>query len=655
MTAARSPYSRADDGGAGCGSGLRDARKFEAEPRGQCVPRQSLGTRRVCRLVAGCALLLTASTLLAGGSNSLMDISSDGALLAAANRDNGSVSIVDLEAGKTLREIAVGKKPEGVSFLGKTHLLAATVYGDDKIVLLDADRGMITHTVAVFDEPYGVVAARDGSRAFATLEYPGQVVEIDTSKGIVSRTFEAGAFPRGLALSADESRLFVTEYYTGSVLAIDLGSGTIVDRWQGTSSENLARQLAVHPTRPKAYVPHIRSRVTINRGEGSVVPFVSVLDLDAREGRRRKPLPMDSFVSVFVVANPWEVALSPDGSQLCAVFAGTNDMYVCSIVDDDYRELAFRKVVNLGNNPRAVRFAPDGRTFYVYNTLDFDVAAYDASTLKKERTIRVCENPLGDEILRGKILFYSALEPMVGRRWISCASCHPDGDGDARTWQNPEGLRNTTALHGMAWTHPIHWSADRDEVQDFEHTIRSPLMQGRGLIKGSVHPALKEANKGRSADLDALAAYSNSHKFPLSPHGKEGLSESARRGREIFFAKETNCAECHSGPFYTDSTPSRPFKLHDVETGADDPSETMGPQYDTPTLLGLYRTAPYLHHGKARTLHEVLLDCNRQDRHGSTSHLKKEQIDDLVEFLKSLPYEDPELAAEAAGLVKVDR
>jgi cytochrome c peroxidase len=288
------------------------------------------------------------------------------------------------------------------------------------------------------------------------------------------------------------------------------------------------------------------------------------------------------------------------------------------------------------------------------NSLDFQVAAFDASTLKLKENIKVCENPLGNEILRGKILFYSALEPMVGRRWISCSSCHPDGDGDGRTWQNPEGLRNTTALFGMAWTHPIHWSADRDEVQDFEHTVRSNLMQGRGLIRGQVQPALDAPNKGLSRDLDALAVYSNSHKFTLSPHAKVGLSDSAKRGKELFFSKETGCATCHSGPFYSDSTPSRPFKLHDVGTGGDDPSEKMGPQYDTPTLLGAYRTPPYLHHGKARTLEEVLTTYNREDRHGKTSHLQADQIADLVEFLKALPYEDPEAAGKAAGLVKIE-
>jgi len=610
---------------------------------------------RIGFLIVAVVLAVRSSALLAGNSNSLIDISADGALLAAANRDNGTVSIVDLASGKVLHEVTVGKKPEGVTFLGASHAVAATVYADDQVVILDADAGTIRKTIPVFDEPYGIVATRDGSKAYVTLEYPGQVVEIDTAAGTVMRTFAAGSFSRGIALGPDEARLYVTEYFTGAVLALDVATGKIVDRWQGTGSENLARQIALHPGRPKAYVPHIRSRVNVNRGEGSVVPFVSVVDLAPGEGKRRKPMPMDSFTSIFVVANPWEVAVSPDGTLMCAVFAGTNDMYVCAVIDDDYRELAFRKVVNLGNNPRSVKFRPDGKSFFVYNTLDFEVAEYDASTLKKSRAIRVCENPLGDEVLRGKILFYTALEPMVGRRWISCSSCHPDGDGDGRTWQNPEGLRNTTALFGMAWTHPIHWSADRDEVQDFEHTVRSPLMQGRGLIRGKVNPALESPNKGLSRDLDALAAYSNAHKFTLSPHARGGLNESARRGKELFFAKETGCAECHSGPYYTDSTPQSPFKLHDVGTGEDDPSEKMGSKYDTPTLLGVYRTPPYLHHGKALTLEEVLTSCNRGDRHGKTSQLTPAQIADLVEFLKALPYEDPEPAAKDAGLVRIER
>ncbi len=175
-------------------------------------------------------------------------------------------------------------------------------------------------------------------------------------------------------------------------------------------------------------------------------------------------------------------------------------------------------------------------------------------------------------------------------------------------------------------------------------------MQGRGLFQGALRPKrgyekaeLEEKLSGRSKDLDALAIYCNSFDFPLSPHipapGK--LSAAAERGKGLFFHKDAGCAVCHSGPYFTDSSLQKPFKLHDVGTGSDDPSEKMGPRYDTPTLLGIYRTAPYLHHGKAKTLHDVLTVGNKNDKHGKTSHLSKDQIDDLVEFLRSLPYEPP--------------
>jgi hypothetical protein len=62
-----------------------------------------------------------------------------------------------------------------------------------------------------------------------------------------------------------------------------------------------------------------------------------------------------------------------------------------------------------------------------------------------------------------------------------------------------------------------------------------------------------------------------------------------------------------------------------------------------------------LHHGRAKTLREVLTTENKDDRHGKTSQLSATQIDDLVEFLKALPYEDPTPAAKSAGLVKVER
>ncbi len=619
------------------------------------LPVAALWRQAALAVVGAAASACLVSPAVAGSSNSLMDISRDGELLACANRDSGTVTIANLDDHAKRNEVTVGAKPEGVSFIGTTHEVAVAVYGEDKIVYVDADAGKPTGQTEVFDEPYGIVCNERGDRLYVTLDYPGRIVEIDVETREVARQFEVGNFIRGIALSPDGRRAFVAEFYTTIVKAVDLATGRITDEWHGVRTDNLVRQIVAHPRRPKAYFAHIRSRATMSHGEGSIFPYVSVVDTDPGEGRRRKRIPMDSFLGNRVTANPWEVAVSSDGRQFYVVFSGTDDMFACDVVDDDYREIALRGQLRLGHNPRAVRVAPDGKTFYVYNAMDFSVAAYDAQRLTLLATIPVCENPLSEEVRQGKILFHAALQPMVGRRWISCSSCHPDGESDGRTWQKTEGQRDTPSLFGLAWTHPVLWSANRDEVQDWEHTIRSSLMQGRGLLRSDVQPVLGQPNKGRSADLDALAAYTNSHRFTLSPHAKGGLSETAKRGRDVFFSAKTGCSRCHEGPFFTDSRPRPTERIvrHNVGTGDVDPTETMGPAYDTPTLLGVYRTAPYFHHGKGETLEEVFSVYNPADRHGRTSHLTETQISDLVAFLKSLPYEDPESLATKAGLTKV--
>ena len=38
---------------------------------------------------------------------------------------------------------------------------------------------------------------------------------------------------------------------------------------------------------------------------------------------------------------------------------------------------------------------------------------------------------------------------------------------------------------------------------------------------------------------------------------------------------------------------------------------------------------------------DVVTTQNKDDKHGKTSQLAKSEIDDLVEFLKALPYETP--------------
>lgn len=616
---------------------------------------QALIWLAVCMMLSATKTYATETPVVTGAqSNSLLAVHPSGNLIACANRDSGSVSIVEWPAMKKRAEVKVGLHPECVAWIPGTSLVACSVYGEDRIDVIDADSLKIVHRIDVFDEPYGIVGSSDGKYLYATLEYPGEVVRISTSSWKVDAVWKAGAMPRGIAVSRDNQSLYVTEYLTARLQQISTVDGQIVKSFEPAATDNLCRQITLSPDGSKAYITHIRSRITAAHGNGSIFPYVTVVPLIGEKAGERTRVPMDSLQGARVTANPTEVDISPDGSLLFVIFGGTNDMFICRILDD-YKELDYRTSVRLGSNPRAVRVTPDGSTALVYNSLDFELVAVRTEDGKVTGRCQVTDNPLSDEILLGKKLFYTALQPMSSRNWISCSSCHPDGDSDGRTWQNPEGLRATQPLAGLSWTHPVHWSADRDEVQDFEHTVRGKLMQGQGLLQNQLPDALGSPISGQSRMLDALAAYTNSHKFTISPHAKNGLSEAAKRGQQLFLSDRTKCATCHTGPWYTDSQPREATEIvrHDVGTGRDDPSELMSPAYDTPTLLGIYRSAPYLHHGKAATLRDVLTTANQSDQHGVTSGLSETEIDDLVEFLKALPFEDPEPAAFAAGLKQV--
>lgn len=575
----------------------------------------------------------------AAESSSLLTISSDGQSVACTNRDSGTVTSLSLPGLEKLWETDVGQHPEGVTYVGDSKQLACCVYSSDNIQILDPD-GTIAHTIPVFDEPYGIVSDQAGRYLYVTLEYPGRIVRIDCQRWAIDQEWQVGKMLRGIALSNDEESLFVTEFLTAELLEVSTRTGSVVRELAGAATENLARQVALHPHRPKAYVPHIRSRTSAAHGNGSIFPYVSVATLSGEENGRRSRIPMDTFRGTRVVANPWEVAIAPDGRKLYVVFSATNDLYVANIEDDDYQELSYAGTLRLGNNPRAVLVTSDNQRLLVYNALDFEIVSYSLPDLKEVNRTQVTKRPYSEEHHLGKKLFYTANQPMSGRQWIACSSCHIDGAADGRTWQQPEGLRQTQPLAFLAKTHPLHWSSDRDEVQDFEHTIRGQLMQGRGLLRGNLPDALGKEISGRSVLLDALATYTNSHEVALSPHAKSGLSESAKRGQQLFHSEAVGCSQCHDGTYYCDTvTGQKPYQLHDVGTGRDDSSELMGTKYDTPTLLGVYRSAPYLHDGSAATLTDVLTTSNPEDLHGKTQHLTNQEVTDIVEFLKALPFE----------------
>src|SRR5579884_764637 len=166
-------------------------------------------TPRRTACLAVLLLPLLSTPAFAGRSNSLLDVSPDGTRLLVANPDNGTVSVVDVADRKVLSEIAVGEKPEGVTWVGNGPLAAVTVYHASKVVFLDADAGKAVGELTTAVEPYGIVSTKDGGRLYVTHEYPGTVSEIDPKARKVLREMAVGPMVRGLCLAPDEKRLYV--------------------------------------------------------------------------------------------------------------------------------------------------------------------------------------------------------------------------------------------------------------------------------------------------------------------------------------------------------------------------------------------------------------------------------------------------------------
>jgi cytochrome c peroxidase len=89
------------------------------------------------------------------------------------------------------------------------------------------------------------------------------------------------------------------------------------------------------------------------------------------------------------------------------------------------------------------------------------------------------------------------------------------------------------------------------------------------------------------------------------------MSESAVRGRDIFFTEKGNCTACHVGANLADE------KYHNLGIGMDKPEPDLGRfvvtkdekdkgAFKTPTIRNVALTAPYMHDGSVATLEEVV-------------------------------------------------
>ena len=547
----------------------------------------------------------------------------DGTTAYVANQGSDNVSVVDLAAKSVVAEIPVGDRPVGVALSPDGRFLAVSELGDDRVRLIETARLNTLSVVPVADRPHGLTFTPNGQHLLVTHLLSGQVTILDVQ-------------PYAAYLPLVASNAFFTATSAKQTISYRPQlAGQRVTTWPNVAP---APSVVVNAAGTRAYLAQTMANgLGLNTGfDTSVFPKVTVLNLETCQNQTSEHIPLPERDQP--VGLPWDTALARGDAELWVVNAGSNDLSVLDISNPTQPRRTAH--ITVGSNPRGIVIHPDGSSAYVNNVLDGTVSVIDTGTYAVTEVITVTGIPLPPALLNGKRLYHSSARPDLAQAaWISCNTCHVEGEHDGRTWllqftgavppgASPVITRNTTSLLGMVETYPLRWSAEWDESADSEFSVRFEQF-GSGLIPEGMHPTLGAPNQGRSYDLDSLAAFIDSLAVPARSHT---LTSAEQRGQALFVSPETECLTCHPPPLYTD------LQVHDVGT-ADAYGEWFGPLIDTPTLRFLYDSAPYLHDGSATTLYDTLTTANLNDEHGITSHLTEQQIQDLVAFLLALPYE----------------
>jgi len=187
---------------------------------------------------------------------------------------------------------------------------------------------------------------------------------------------------------------------------------------------------------------------------------------------------------------------------------------------------------------------------------------------------------------------------------MACASCHPEGGEDGRTWQFNFGPRRTQSLRGgVSARAPFHWNGD---LVDMNHLVGEVFRRRMG---------------GPPVDCGEVAALQHwIDSIPYLPPPARLDGASVARGAALFARDDVGCAACHTGALFTDNAHI------DVGTGG---------AFQVPTLRGLAWRAPYLHDGCAATLADRFGRC-ATPAHGTTSQLSPSDLLDLATYLDSL-------------------
>ncbi|MGA2205916.1 MAG: hypothetical protein ABSG10_04205 [Terracidiphilus sp.] len=636
------------------------------------------GTRHGAAALAACAVVLfglalrpglhrlvyagTAPVADAAGYASPLEVllSPDGTRLYVLCQQSDEVRVLDAGSYGAIGKIAVGRVPRGMALSAGGDRLLVTNSWDDTLSVIDTHALAVTATWNVGAEPSGVVEDQAGKYVFVANRISDDVAVLDAQTGVEQKRLLAGRGASYLTLSPDGKRIYATHIYpnpgplrTGlenrtppesEITVIDAQKAEVVDRIPLHSIAGVfhlalsgdGRLGAVAEYHPKNLVPLAH----LEHGGA----FAYTLTLFGADVGKPVEIPLDELERY--TSQPFGVVISPDKSRLYVTAGGSE----CVVAIDVAKLLRFIHTrqrpasgsfaddlsasgnyvlarIPVGHNPRGLALSRDGSRLFVANRLDDTISAIDTRTLRVATTIALAGPKTVSVLRRGEQTFYSAHYSFQGQ--IGCSSCHIDSTFDGLQWNlEPNGfgrdIVDNKMLEDVKDVAPYKWNGGNPNLPT-ECGPRTEKYFWRSENYGDLQ-------------LTDLVLYIRS--LPARPNrwrvpGHE-LTPAEERGEAVFertvdkFGKpiplENRCSYCHSGPKGTDQ------KLFDV--GTIKPTDHPG-LFKTPQLTNIALSAPYLHDGSARTLEEIWTIYNPEDKHGRTNDLTKDELNDLIEYLRT--------------------
>ena len=576
--------------------------------------------------------------------------------------------------------------------------LFALCEGTDEVVAYDTTSARIVGRVKVGRVPKGLALSPDGSRLYVANSWSDSITEIDSTALAVLRTLPAGFEPNSVVTDLAGRFLYVANRISNDISIVDLGTGAEFKRLAaGRGASYLARSpdgAAIYCTHIYPYPGEHRAppesdiavidtaRQTVKeryRLPNAAGVFHVALSADGRLGmaaqlRPKNLIPLAHVEHGWVFGNsisvfgpdvagevvqlpldeldryftpPFAVVLAPDKSAAYISTTGSDSVTVIDIarmlelvraatpaqrrtLANDLSASANYVVARIpvGSAPKGLALSPDGKRLYVANRTDDSISVIDTAARKVTATLSL-EGPAAlTPERRGERLFFSAR--FAFQNHFGCANCHLESTFDGLQWDlEPDGfgkdIVDNRLLEDVADTAPFKWNGGNPNLE----TECGPRTE-------------KFFYRSESYDgweLLDLVSYIKS--MPLRPNrfrpANGELTEAQERGKAIFertrkkngapIPQANQCAVCHSGRHYTN------LKMFDVGSGK---ATDRSPLIDTPQLNNVALTAPYLHDGSARTLEEIWTVFNPNDTHGVTNDLQKDELNDLIEYLKTL-------------------